>query len=300
MFGFAGSEEALQSQSRFVIFSGGPVFLRELQENGRVSGLQWALRSSDGRILRLLENATVIGGFSGPGTLVERIFSDVTRLHELEDELARIEVVRETATAAVQSFNEVCGSLSRSSGLLVSSLGPEDPRHASAERLVHEAGSAIKLARQFLSFVRREPRSPEPVDVNGIILESEQWLRDLSGDDVDFELSLASPVAPIMADRRELRHVFTKLASTSRETLPMGGTLTIETAEIGGLKTEVNFGAQVVVRIATAGCGVQPERRTILLKHMVERAGGRLEVSTDPVAGNVFQIYFPRVLPLNE
>jgi DNA-binding NarL/FixJ family response regulator len=306
MFGFPGQEEELESATQLAIFRGGPAFQRALQENGSVSGVEWALQGKDGGILRLRENATVLGagGVSETGTLVERIFSDVTHRHQVEDDLARVEAVREIATAAVQSFNEVCASLSHNSGLLASSMDPEDPRHASAERLVQEAGSAIKLARQFLSFVRRESRAPESIDVNGVILESEVLLRNLAGSDVDFESSLAPHLGPVMADRRELLYILTKLASTSREAMPMGGTLTIETAETGpqsfprGQKPELNFGAQVVVRVSAAGCGIQAEKRTAALKQLVERAGGRLEISSDPVAGNAFQLFLPRVLPI--
>jgi hypothetical protein len=86
----------------------------------------------------------------------------------------------------------------------------------------------------------------------------------------------------------------------------MGGTLSIETAEtapqilVQGEKVKLNFGAQVVVKIATAGCGIQAEKCTALLKQMVERTGGKIEVSTDTVAGNVFRLFLPRILPLNE
>jgi PAS domain-containing protein len=308
MFGFAGSEEALAADRQFVIFTGGHSFLRALQENGHIDGIEWALRGRDGRILRLMETATILGacGLSEAGTLVERIFSDVTQLHETKEELARIETVRDVAASAVQSFNEVCASLSETAGLLADSVDSGDPRHANAERLSNESGSAIRLARQFLSFVRREPRAPEPLDVNGMIAESEVLLRNLAGDDVDFELSLAPHLGLVMADRRELLHILTKLASTSRESLPMGGTLTIETANsepevfAPGRKPGLNFGMQVVINIAAAGCGIQPEKRTVILKQMVERAGGQLDVQTDPVAGNIFRLSLPRVLSLDE
>lgn len=83
------------------------------------------------------------------------------------------------------------------------------------------------LTRQLLAFSRRQPLTPEPVDISRQIGGMRELLdRSLRGD-VHVDLDLAEDLWPVEVDPGELELVVLNLAVNARDAMPEGGSITI-------------------------------------------------------------------------
>jgi CheY-like chemotaxis protein len=67
------------------------------------------------------------------------------------------------------------------------------------------------------------------IDLNDIIATFEKFLLRLLREDIDFKKILTNVALPIMADRGQLEQVLMNLVTNSRDAMPQGGSIIIET-----------------------------------------------------------------------
>jgi signal transduction histidine kinase len=212
-----------------------------------------------------------------------------------------MESTGDLAAATVKSLKDVCASLAHSGELLMKSPVDGDAVQRLAEALLADANRGVKHARQFLSVALKADRAPALLNINDILVNNDPLLHSLTGADIDLQTVLAPQIGLISADHNEMVQLIGSLLASSRDALPLGGTVTIETSNIeidslaasypAGLKP----GIYVQIAFSADGCAVQPERRMGSNRTLAERMGGYLETANDPKLGNVYRVYLPRV-----
>jgi len=70
------------------------------------------------------------------------------------------------------------------------------------------------------------------LDFNGIVRRAERMLKPLLGDDVSLVIQLGSDIPMVLADAGQIDQVLMNLAVNSRDAMPRGGTITIETGAV--------------------------------------------------------------------
>lgn len=126
--------------------------------------------------------------------------------------------------------------------------------------------------------------------------------RDFQQCGIRAEVSAATPVANVTADRALLGHVLHSLVANALEATAQGGSVTAQIA---------TFNGKVEIRIADTGCGIAPEHLKKLfslffttkprglgigltLAHRaIERFGGTIQVDSTLGSGTVFVIQLP-------
>lgn len=172
---------------------------------------------------------------------------------------------------------------------------------------VRKAGlRAVALTRQLLTFSRRQEVRPQIVDLNAVVVDMEKMLRRLLGEDVRLETRLDEALGLVKADSGQLEQVIMNLAVNARDAMPQGGTLTIETVNVGA--------TELALRVTDTGCGMEPEVVARIFEPffttkevgkgtglglsvvygVVEQAGGRIDVTSEPGKGTAFTITLPR------
>jgi signal transduction histidine kinase len=180
--------------------------------------------------------------------------------------------------------------------------------------------SASQLMHRLLAFSRRQPLSPQVVDVAALLGSLEPLLRRTLGEQVALRIGWAEGVWPALVDPAELENAILNLAINARDAMPAGGRLSIEAANVpidrvyaavAGLD---RIGDYVMLSVADTGHGMsrdvlakafdpffttkQPGKGTGLGLSMVygfaRQSGGHATIDSETEAGTIVRLYLPR------
>jgi two-component system cell cycle sensor histidine kinase/response regulator CckA len=249
------------------------------------------------------------------------------RLHNAQ----RLESIGQLAGGIAHDFNNMLAIIINYAALVDSDLRAiqrtsSDPRIPSMRKDLAEiqlaAERAARLTHQLLSFSRQNLASPTAVDVNDCVRDVEELLRRTLGEQVDLEIALADDLHPIHADPAGLDHALVNLAVNSRDAMPNGGTLRIDTAnveisaEYAALRPELLPGRYVRLRVSDTGVGMTPDvlgrafdpffttkpvgegtgLGLATVFGIIRQARGRVRFHSEPGVGTTFTAMFPVAL----
>ncbi len=175
-------------------------------------------------------------------TVVRRAVGEAGQRAErarLEAQLAqarRLESLGQLAGGVAHDFNNLLGIISNYMAFIGEELAKEPPQiHWPAVRAdIAEVETAVQraadLTRQLLAFGCREVLQLRVLNINDAITDVEGLLVRTLGEHIELATILAADLGPVFADPRQIEHVLINLAVNSRDAMPTGGRLTIETA----------------------------------------------------------------------
>ena len=167
----------------------------------------------------------------------------------------------------------------------------EEPARSLAESIQQAACRAAILVSD-LSFLG-ESGAPgaQAVDVNAILARCSRLMSRVLGEDIQIETSLAPDLAPVKADAARLEQLLLILALATRDAMPEGGKLTIETANVGTPFASVS----VCFALGTAVSSVEEPELVpsfLMAREIAEFLGGRAE-REERLGGLAHALYLP-------
>src|SRR6202034_3673204 len=100
----------------------------------------------------------------------------------------------------------------------------------STAQIKSAAERAAGITRQLLAFSRKQVLSPRIINLNDTVMNLDSLLRRLIGEDIEVLTAPAKDLGSVKADPGQIEQVAMNLALNSRDAMPTGGKLTIETA----------------------------------------------------------------------
>ena len=264
--------------------------------------------------------------YSQPQLLNERItgrvwsFRDVTQARNLDAELRqsqKMEALGKLAGGVAHDFNNLLMLISGYTGLIMEQTSTEQKRNL-AEQVLATTKRGASLTNQLLTFSRRQPETPEAVDLNLIVMNLERMLRRLLSDEIQLEVSLAPDPQPVHVDVSQIETMILNLALNAQDAMPEGGRLSIRTASTS-LPPGTNAQSEqqytfVILEVSDTGQGMTPEVQEHIFEPFyttkavgrgtglglstvlgtAKKAGGKVEVRSEPNHGATFRVYLPR------
>src|SRR5439155_1248414 len=149
------------------------------------------------------------------------------QLHQAQ----KMEAVGLLTSGIAHDFNNLLMIVSGNITLLEADLDTKDARR---QRFIAAAMSgcerASDLTKRLLSFVRREPVDPQPVDINEVITRMSDLAWHSLGDQIATTTRLSHDLWPVFVDPNQLETALLNLALNARDAMAGGGRLTIQTA----------------------------------------------------------------------
>jgi two-component system, cell cycle sensor histidine kinase and response regulator CckA len=233
----------------------------------------------------------------------------------------KMEAVGKLAAGVAHDFNNVLSVIMSYSEMALGELNPSDPLRADMDEINKAATRAAGLTRQLLLFSRQQVVEPKVLDLHEVLTSITGMLRRILGEDVEMVLVAPKAGGRINADPSHVEQVILNLVVNARDAMPMGGKLTIETANVvldedyalGHLPAKA--GPHVMLAVSDSGTGMDRETQARIFEPffttkeigkgtglglstvfgIVQQSGGSLWVDSEPGKGTSFKIYLPRV-----
>ena len=262
-------------------------------------------------------------GFVAPDMVLVHT-QDVTAQRQVEEQLRlaqRLEAIGRLAGGIAHDFNNILTVISSCADFALDAVALDAPVRRDLREIRIAADRAASLTRQLLAFSRKQILRPAVLDLNQVARAMEIMLRRLLGEDIFLEARLDDDLGAVKADRGQLEQVIMNVAVNSRDAMPEGGTLVIETenreidAEFAARHPECHPGPHVMLAITDNGQGMDaatlarafepffttkdPGKGTGLglstAYGIVAQSGGCVAVHSHVDEGTRVEIYLPRV-----
>lgn len=296
----------------------------ERMREGSPEQRECRLRRRDGSTVWVLLSASPLHDDEGGMTGMLLIAADITERRALEEQFRqaqKMEAIGRLAGGVAHDFNNLLTIISGYSELLLGRLPAQDPLTRLVMEIKRAGERAAGLTRQLLAFSRKSVLEPKLVDLNGVISESAGMIRRLVGEDVEFRTTLEPRLGRVRVDPGQMDQVILNLVINSRDAMPQGGRLTLETQNIeldvsyAQMRPEIKPGQYVMIAVSDTGTGMSEEIKARIFEPffttktkgkgtglglatvygIVKQSGGHINVYSEPDQGTTFKIYLPRV-----
>jgi PAS domain S-box-containing protein len=258
-----------------------------------------------------------------PDGTYQSIYRDITKRKALEKRLRqanKMESVGRLAGGVAHDFNNMLGVILGFVELALEKINPTDSLHADLMEIRKAAQRSANLTQQLLTFARKQPIAPIPLDLNKTLTGMLKTVQHLLGDNVVLAWQLCPDLCPVNIDPLQIDQTLTHLLANSRDAITGDGKVTIKTeslvldeyycAEHAGLIP----GEYVVLTVSDNGCGMDKETMDKLYEPffttkeksistglglstvygVVKQNNGFIYAHSEPSQGTSFKIYLPR------
>ncbi|HPO12465.1 MAG TPA: response regulator [Candidatus Hydrogenedentes bacterium] len=249
---------------------------------------------------------------------------DITERLLLEEQFRqaqKMEAVGRLAGGVAHDFNNILQAMIGYSQLMKDLLPEGGKAREYVNELAKSAERASILTRQLLAFSRRQVLKMEDLDLNIVIQNVVKMIQRLIGEDVRLHVAAGQDLGVIHADQGQMEQILMNLCINSRDAMPEGGVLMIETenAEIGDDYCEAHpwaaKGRYVLLSVTDTGCGMDAETQQRIFEPffttkpqgkgtglglatvygIVQQHQGMVRVYSEVNNGTTFKIYLPVV-----
>ncbi|HEX9999082.1 MAG TPA: ATP-binding protein [Actinoplanes sp.] len=238
--------------------------IEELLRTPSTLGAATTVRRRDGTEIPVESSVAMVD--TPHGRLVIAVVRDLTERLRAEEDKARLraeahahrsqrlESLGQLAGGIAHDFNNMLGVIVNYANFVIEeaeSAEPDIKMIATDARQVIRAGErGTDLTHQLLAFARREVVRPQVLDLNKVIADLAEGLRQTLGDTITLILRPGPHLPPVTCDPGQIEQLLVALATNARDAMPSGGNLVIDTGR---------YGDQVRIRVSDSGKGMTPE-----------------------------------------
>jgi signal transduction histidine kinase/ActR/RegA family two-component response regulator len=274
-----------------------------------MASLMFAVMSLDARALRLANRD------------LEAQIEEREKVEAALRQSQKMEAIGRLTGGIAHDFNNMLGIVMGNLDLLLRRFSDGDPKLVRlAEHAMEGAKRAAALTQRLLAFSRLQPLRPTDADIAKTVTDMTHLLRRTLGETVAVETVSAGGLWRGHIDLPQLETAIVNLAINSRDAMPDGGKLTIETGNAyldrayAEADEDVKPGQYVMVAITDTGVGIpanvlgqvfEPFFTTkptgmgtglglSQVQGFIKQSGGHIRIYSEVGVGTTVKLYLPR------
>ncbi|MBA4163780.1 MAG: hybrid sensor histidine kinase/response regulator [Erythrobacter sp.] len=243
---------------------------------------------------------------------------EARKIEEQLREAQKLEAIGHLTGGIAHDFNNLLMIILGNAEILSESLNDPDLRSL-VETTLGAAERAAGLTDRLLSFARRRPLDPKPLQVNDLLEGMRDLIRTTLPENIEFEF-VPNPILDLIeVDAVEFETAILNLAANARDAMTHGGKFTIEVNSIllDETYTSIHFdvvsGEYVEVIVNDTGEGMDPDTLQRVFEPFfttkkvgkgtglglsmvfgfVKQSGGHIRIYSEPGVGTSIKLYFP-------
>ena len=248
---------------------------------------------------------------------------DVSRMRRVESDLRNVQSLADVgrvAAGAAHDFNNFLTVIRGHTAMALGLVAPDSAVAENLELIKHAAAGATTLTKQLLTVRRRQTPVQTLVDLNEVVMGAEPTLRSLAGTQCELKMKLRPDLTAVRADAAQIHRLLINLVVNARDAMPGGGVVTVATDStnedtLGGPAKPLLLprGDYVTLSVRDTGAGMDEATRSHIfepffttkpfgqgtglglwiVRDIMERSGGAIDVRSTLGAGTEFVMYFP-------
>jgi two-component system, cell cycle sensor histidine kinase and response regulator CckA len=324
------SQQEIIGQTPAILKSGQqpPSLYRELWETIRAGDVYRSIlvnRRKSGELYYVDESISPIRDDAGEITHFVANGRDLTERLRVEAQLMqaqKMDAIGRLAGGVAHDFNNLLTIITSYSELALDSVVPASATETQLQEILSAAHRAAELTRQLLAFSRQQPQALRVAELNPVIEKIGKTLHRLIGEDIELLFVPGKNLGRIRLDPVQIEQILMNLASNSRDAMPQGGRLTIETSNVQldeqyaeHKKAFIPIGHYAVLTVTDTGTGIHADHLAHVFEPfyttkpsgmgtglglatvygIVKQNHGFVWVYSEPGMGTTFKIYLPCV-----
>ena len=294
-------------------------------------GFERTFRRKDGTTFPALIQDRLLQDAEGKILGIRGTIQDITDRKRAEEEKValvdqlrqsqKMEAIGRLAGGLAHDFNNLLTVIKGYCQLSLVEMKEGNPLREAFEVINKATEKAADLTRQLLAFSRRQIMEMRVLDLNSLLQDLDKMLRRIIGEDIELVTLLGEDLGRVKTDPGQIEQVVMNLAVNAKDSMPKGGKLIIETANVeldeayAHAHVAVTPGRYVMIAVSDTGAGMAPEVRDRVFEPffttkekgkgtglglstvygIVKQSSGNIWVYSEPGKGTTFKIYLPHV-----
>jgi PAS domain S-box-containing protein len=256
------------------------------------------------------------------GILFNGFFRDLTDKMAAEDRIRqaeKMEALGQLTGGIAHDFNNILTVITGTIEILAEAVEKE-PQLAAITKMIDDAAArGADLTQHLLAFARKQPLQPRETDVNMLIIDTVKLLRPTLGEHIEIESVFEDEACLATVDPNQLATAILNLSLNSRDAMPYGGKLILETGSAfldegyASMNDDVRPGRYALIAVSDTGTGIPaaildkvfnpfftskgPGKGTGLGLSMVygfvKQSAGHIKIYSEEGHGTTIKMYLP-------